>query len=104
MQILLLLLLQLQILLTKTDASAPIADDYEGLLLDDNGSAMGERNNTVDGLMFNMVSYLLRKSYNYVNKVIFQYCFEADNNQRAALTKWALVTKWALEQFIHHNK
>ena len=58
--------------------------------MDDNGGATGGRNKTVGEVMFNVVSDSSRKSYNSVNKVILQYCFEADNDHRAALTEWAL--------------
>ena len=44
----------------------------------------------MDEIMFHLVSGSSRKSYNYVKKLILKYCFEADNNQRVALTEWAL--------------
>ena len=57
-------------LVDKTSAAAPIAEDDGGGLSDDNGGATGGRNKTVDEVMFNVLSDSLRKSYNYVNKVI----------------------------------
>ena len=77
-------------LVDKTAAAAPIAEDYKCGLSDDNGSANGSRNKRVDEVMLNVVSASSCKSYNSVNKVILQYCFEADNNHRAALTELAL--------------
>ena len=59
-------------------------------MLNDNGGVAVGGNKTVGKVMFNVVSASSQKSYNSVNKVILQYCFEADNNQRAALTEWAL--------------
>ena len=57
-------------LVDKTSAAAPIVEDDGGVLSDDNGGATGGRNKTVDEVMFNVLSDSLRKSYNYVNKVI----------------------------------
>ena len=74
----------------KTPVAAPISEDDEIGLSDDNGGAVGGGNKMVDEVMFNVVSASSRKSYNSVNKVILQYCFEVDNNQRAALTEWSL--------------
>ena len=50
----------------------------------------GSINNTVDEVIFNVESYLSCKSYNSVNKVILQHCFEVESNQLVALTEWAL--------------
>ena len=59
----------------KTAPAAPIADDYEGILSDDNGGATGDINKMVDEVMFNVMLDFFYKSYNYVNKVILQYFF-----------------------------
>ena len=68
----------------ETSTSETMAEDDEGVLLDDNGGTTGGRNKAVDEVMFNVVSALLLKSYNSVNKFILQYFFEAENYQRVA--------------------
>ena len=50
----------------------------------------GGGNNTLDEVMFNLVSASLRRSYNSVNKVVWKYFFKANNNKRAALIECAL--------------
>ena len=44
---------------------------------------MGGGNKTLDEVILNVVSDISRKSYNSVNKVILQYCFEVDNDKHA---------------------
>ena len=81
----------------ETAAAAPIAEDNEGGLSDDNGGTTEGVNNIVDEVMFNVLSDSLSRSYNSVNKLIVQYCFEEENNKHAALIEWAL------DQLGHHN-
>ena len=76
------------VLVDEIDAAAPIEEEFG--LSDDNDGVTGEGINTVVEVMFNVVSASLRKSYNYVNKMILQYCFEVYNNQRTVLTEWSL--------------
>ena len=79
----------------KIDAAAPIAE--ECVLSDDNVGATGGVNKTLGEVMFNVVSASSKKRYNSVNKMILQYCFEADNNQRT------VPTEWALERLVQQN-
>ena len=75
-------------LVDETAAAAPIAE--EGGFSDCNGGTTGGRHNNMGEVMFIVVSASSLKRNNSVKKVILQYCFEADNDQRAALTEWAL--------------
>ena len=75
-------------LVDETAAAAPIAE--EGGFSDCNSGKTGDRHNNMGEVMFIVVSASSLKSHNSVKKVILQYCFEADNNQRAALPEWAL--------------
>ena len=73
-------------------------------MLNDNGGVAVGGNKTVGKVMFNVVSASSQKSYNSVNKVILQYCFEADNNQRTVPTEWALERLVKQNPHRHFNK
>ena len=70
MQISLILLRRFQLFFGETSAAAPIVEDEEVGLSDDNVGVIGSTNEIGDEVIFNMLSASSRKSYNYVNKII----------------------------------